>query len=70
MSKKDLDKLSDDSLKLLPLKDFWDANKKKWKKNSAGTFGKQQSSRMKRLFGKEKGHDPNANFSKMEFFAG
>ena len=47
----DLSKLTDAALKILPLKDFWDAKKKEWKKSVYGTFGKQQSVRMKRLFG-------------------
>ena len=49
----DLQKLSDAALKLLPLKDFWDSSKKKWTKSQYGTFARQQSSRMKRLFGEE-----------------
>ena len=49
----DLKKLSDDTLKLLPLKDFWDSSKKEWKNKTYGTFAKQQSSKMKRIFGKE-----------------
>ena len=51
--KTDLEKLSDEALKLLPLKDFWDSRKKEWKSNAYGTFAKQQSARMKRLFGAE-----------------
>ena len=49
----DLKKLSDEALKILPLKDFWDSKKKQWKSNAYGTFAKQQSSRMKRLLGEE-----------------
>ena len=33
LSVKDLEKLNEEELKLLPLKDFWDATKKVWKKN-------------------------------------
>ena len=33
---KDLEKLNEEELKLLPLKDFWDATKKEWKKNVFG----------------------------------
>ena len=51
--KTDLEKLSDEALKLLPLKDFWDSRKKEWKSNAYGTFAKQQSESMKRLFGAE-----------------
>jgi len=51
--KTDLGKLSDAALKLLPLKDFWDSTQKKWKSNVYGTFAKQQSQRMKRIFGAE-----------------
>ena len=51
---KDFVKLTDDELLLLPLKDFWDSRKKQWKKNAAGGFAKQNSSRIKNLFGKSK----------------
>ena len=47
----DLQKLSDDALKLLPLKDFWDSSKKDWAKGNYGVFAKQQSSRIT-VFGK------------------
>jgi len=50
----DLRKLSDDALKILPLKDFWDFKKKDWKDIQYGTFGKQISPRMKRIFGQER----------------
>ena len=53
LSKGDLEKLTDESQKLIPLKDFWDA-KKKHGRSVGGTFGKQNSSPMKRLFGQEK----------------
>ena len=33
---KDLEKLNEEELKFLPLKDFWDATKKEWKKNVFG----------------------------------
>ena len=36
---------------LLISEDFWDAKTKKWKQNNYGIFGKQQTARMKRLFG-------------------
>ena len=49
----ELQKLSDDALKLFPLKDFWDSSKKDWAKGSYGVFVKQQSSRIKLLFGEE-----------------
>ena len=49
----DLQKLSDDALKLLPFKYFLDSSKKKWTKSQYGTFARQQSSRMKRLFGEQ-----------------
>ena len=56
LNKNDLDKVSDDELRLLPLKDFWDHGKKEWKKNVAGNFGKQNNEQWKRLFGKNKGY--------------
>ena len=49
-----LKKLTDPEILLLPLSDFWDAAKKKWKANVFGTFGKQHSARLKRLFGENK----------------
>ena len=49
-----LKKLSNEELLLLSLSDFWDVRNKKWMSNVFGTFGKQNSSRMKRLFGKSK----------------
>ncbi len=42
LTKSDLDKLSDNEIKLLPLKDFWDVKNKKWKKGDAENFGKQK----------------------------
>ena len=51
LSARDLGKLTDDQLRLLPTKDFWDESKKKWKTNYIGTFAKQNSLRMKRIFG-------------------
>ena len=47
LSVKDLDKLDDNELKLLPAKDFWDSKKKQWKKNVYGTFAKRNSAKMK-----------------------
>ena len=54
LKKKDLDKMNDGELLLLPLKDFRDHGKKEWKKNVAGNFGKQNSEQMKRLIGTNK----------------
>ena len=51
LSVKDLEKLNEEELKLLPLKDFWDAAKKEWKKNVFGTFAKRNSVTMKKIFG-------------------
>ena len=51
LSVKDLEKLNEEELKLLPLKDFWDATKKEWKKNVFGTFAKRNSVKMKKIFG-------------------
>ena len=51
LSVKDLEKLNEEELKLLPLKDFWDATKKVWKKNGFGTFAKRNSVMMKKIFG-------------------
>ena len=48
---KDLEKLNEEELKLLSLKDFWDATKKEWKKNVFGTFAKRNSVKMKKIFG-------------------
>ena len=47
---KDLEKLNEEGLKLLPLKDFWDATKREWKKNPFGTFAKRNSVKMKKIF--------------------
>ena len=54
LSAKCLAKLIDPQIKLLPLKDFWDSQKGKWKSNVFGTFGKQNSTRFKRIFGADK----------------
>ena len=51
LSVKDLEKLNEEELKLLPLKDFWDATEKQWKKNVFGTFAKRNSVTMKKSFG-------------------
>ena len=51
LSVKDLEKLNEEELKLLPLKDFWNATKKEWKKNVFGTFAKRKSVTMKKIFG-------------------
>ena len=50
LTKSDLDKLSDNEIKLLPLKDFWDVKNKKWKKGDAGNIGKQKKARKCRAF--------------------
>ena len=42
LTKSDLDKLSDDEIKSLPLKDFRHVKNKKWKKGDAGNIGKQK----------------------------
>ena len=47
LSVKDLEKLDENELKLLPAKDFWDSKKKQWKKNVYGTFAKRNSVKMK-----------------------
>ena len=49
LSVKDLDKLDDSELQLLPAKDFWDSKKKEWKKNVYGTFAKRNSVKMKKI---------------------
>ena len=46
---KDLEKLNEEELKFLPLKDFWDATKKEWKKNVFDTFAKRNSVKMKEI---------------------
>ena len=51
LSVKDLEKLDENELKLLPAKDFWDSKKKQWKKNVYGTFAKRNSVKMKKIFG-------------------
>ena len=50
LSVKDLEKLNEEELKL-PLKDFWDAIKRVWKKNAFDTFAKRNSVTMKKIFG-------------------
>ena len=49
LSVKDLEKLNENELKLLPAKDFWDSKKKQWKKNCYGTFAKRNSVQMKKI---------------------
>ena len=51
LSVKGLEKLNEEELKLLPLKDFWNATKKEWKKNVFGTFAKRNSVTMNKIFG-------------------
>ena len=46
-----LKKLTDAEISLLSSTEFWDTAKKKRKGNAFGTFGKQHSARLKRLFG-------------------
>ena len=46
---KDLEKLHDNGLWMLPKEDFWDAKKKEWKKNVYGTFAKRNSVKMKKI---------------------
>ena len=48
LSVKDLEKLNENELKLLPAKDFWDSKNKQWKKNVYGTFAKRNSAQMKK----------------------
>ena len=52
LKKEDLERLVNKELALLPIGDFWDIKKKKWKSNVYGNFGKQNSVRMKKVFGK------------------
>ena len=53
MLKKDFDRLSDAELKLFSYKDFWNSNKHSWATGDAGRFGKQNSKKLKELFGEE-----------------
>ena len=48
LGSKDLEKLDDNELALLPAKDFWDSKQKEWKKNVYGTFAKRNSVKMKK----------------------
>ena len=50
LKKEDLARLVDKELALLPITDFWDTKKKKWKTSVYGNFGKRNSNRMKKLF--------------------
>ena len=50
---KDPEKLKEEEIALLPLKDFWDSKKKEWKKNIFGTFVKCNSEKMKTIFGNQ-----------------
>ena len=43
LSVKDLEKLNENELKLLPAKGFWDSKKKQWKKNVYVTFANRNS---------------------------
>ena len=49
LSVKDLEKLNDHELKLLPKKDFWDEKKKEWKTNVYGTFVERHSVKLKKI---------------------
>ena len=49
LSVKDLEKLDENELKLLPTKDFWDSKQKQWKKNVYGTFAKRNSVKIKKI---------------------
>ena len=53
MSKKDVDRLSDEELKLFSYTDFWEVKKQTWLSGDAGRFGKQKSTKLKELFGAE-----------------
>ena len=57
LSVKDLEKLNENELKLLPAKDFWDSKKKQWKKNVYGTFANPNSVQMKKKFCLSTMHD-------------
>ena len=48
LSVKDLEKLNEHELKLLPKKDFWD-EKKEWKTNVYGTFAERDSVKLKKI---------------------
>ena len=54
MNKRDYDELSDEQLGLFPLTEFWDSKKGKWAAGDAGRFGKQNSEKLKLIFGAEK----------------
>ena len=53
MVKRDWERLTDAELKLFSYKDFWNYKAHKWASGDAGRFGKQQSERVKRVFGAE-----------------
>ena len=52
VKQEDLARLVDKELAFLPITDFWDTKKKKWKTSVYGNFGKRNSDRMKKIFGK------------------
>ena len=51
---RDLESLTDEEIQLLPLKDFWNSATKEWKKSNAGNLGRQQTNRIKIIFGQNK----------------
>ena len=59
MRRKDFDTLTDEELKLFSLKDFWNTKKHKWQSGEGGLFGKQNSERLKKIFGAESFQNQN-----------
>ena len=53
MRRKDFDALTDEELKMFSHKDFWNSKKHKWQTGEGGLFGKQNSERLKNIFGAE-----------------
>ena len=53
MNKRDWDRLTDKELKLFSYKDFWNPKKHDWASGDSGRFGKQNSERLKKIFGAE-----------------
>ena len=51
MRRKDFDALTDEELKLFSVKDFWSTKKQQWQAGEGGLFGKQNSERLKNIFG-------------------
>ena len=54
MIKKDYDALSEKQLRFFPLEEFWNPKKSDWASGDAGRYAKQQSAKLKRIFGAEK----------------